>query len=190
MIIDLKDKFLELQKLNEAARKSKLEKAYIDKYLEMRKDMRDDEINIPFEEEYQLEDIEELSDWSGIQCLASDIYDKMEIDNSLDYIQDYIDEKCTKMARIPEELEKTMLEVMGEDLRKYFTILLALEDHMIRIANIREEFVKELDDPAYIFRSYFDIITTSDYLRLSLVEDFILKQGAFCEINTEQKNQN
>ena len=93
MIIDLKDKFLELQKLNEAARKSKLEKAYIDKYLEMRKDMRDDEINIPFEEEYQLEDIEELSDWSGIQCLASDIYDKMEIDNSLDYIQDYIDEK-------------------------------------------------------------------------------------------------
>ena len=61
MIIDLKDKFLELQKLNEAARKSKLEKAYIDKYLEMRKDMRDDEINIPFEEEYQLEDIEELS---------------------------------------------------------------------------------------------------------------------------------
>jgi hypothetical protein len=94
------------------------------------------------------------------------------------------------MARIPEELEKTMLEVMGEDLRKYFTILLALEDHMIRIADIREEFVRELDDPAYIFRSYFDIITTGDYLRLSLVEDFILKQGAFSEVDTEQKNKN
>ena len=188
MIIDLKDKFLELQRINAAARRSRIEKDYLEKYIEMRKDMRDDEINIPFEEEYTLEDVNEISDWSAIQCLATDIYDKMEVDNDLEYVQKYIDEKCKKLARIPEELEKTMIKLMGKDLRRYFTLLLALEDHMIRISNIREEFVKQIDDPSYIFQSYFDTITTGDYLRLSLVEDFILKQGAFGELKQENKS--
>ena len=54
-----------------------------------------------------------------------------------------------------------------------------LEDGMIKIAEFREEYSEAVENDLYVFTSYLDLLTTGDYLRLSLVEDFLLNQGAF-----------
>ena len=183
MIIDLKDKFDELKKENEVKKNNQVEKKFSSEYFTLREELSDNNFCKLMNFKYVTLNIkgsmveEEL--WNPIQCLAVDIYHNSNNEEKLDEIRSYISKICNSVEPISGEIHDYLLEALGPEYEEYFNILVLIESSMIKIANFRSKYVKEINNDLYVFTSYLDLLTTGDYLRLSLIEDFILSLGAF-----------
>ena len=188
-IIDLKDMFKSLAEKNSKIKNKEIEEEYIEKYIDLRKKLSGNKFCPLINFRYGLMDSDidfsHIENWNSIQMLGGEIYDNHpDLDRLLD-IKSYIVKICNSIDSAPEEVNDYLLGFIDEEYGVYFNLLLIIEDSMIKIAEFREKYVEEVNDSKYVFASYLDFLTTGDYLRLSLIEDFVLDQGAFAELKDD-----
>ena len=183
MIIDLKEVFKKISEENIKLKNKEIENQYILDYIELRKAISDNNFCKMFNFRYSIADDKiDFSDsekWNSIQMMAGEIYDNHLNDAYLEDVKKYIYRVCESLDPVSDEIEEYLSKHIGEKNKIYCNLLLIVEDSMIKIAEFREKYVEEINDGKYVFSSYLDFLTTGDYLRLSLIEDFVLDQGAF-----------
>ena len=186
MIIDLKDKFLDLRKETEENRREKTHQEYLLKYLNLRDEWRSEAENIcnVFLDKYEVDEDDEYyeDDWSSLILLCNDVYDYSAMIDELNLLKEYVKDKATLYN---DEIDLSLKENMDEKYHEYIPILIRIEKIMHLIVDLRDEFVEKIKDNSFIFKSKFDQLTLNDYMRISLLEDLILEQGAFIDIEED-----
>jgi hypothetical protein len=180
MIIDLKEKFLKLREETELSRKEKLHQDYLNRYLDLREEWVSSDNNVCnlFSDRYSFDNSDGF-DWCSLTSLCDDIYDVAGVPGKTDIIREYIRERADLLDDLSKEVQDSLELALDEKIHPFIKVLVGVEKIMVSIAELRDEFGKKLDDNVFLLKSQFDSLTTGDYLRISIMEDLVLEEGAF-----------
>ena len=183
MLIDLTEKFLKLREENKLKEKDAIHDKYLKEYLDLRQSWVSSDNNVCnlFLDKYSDYEFDE-DDWSSLIWLCEDVFQYSQLPEKMEMLKEYI------KSRIPllEDVDiSDVKDNISEEYHEFLPLLVKVEEQMFEIAQLREFFGIEIKDNAYAFKSKFDTMSSADYLRLSLLEDFLLEQGAFIPMDEE-----
>lgn len=181
MLIDLTEKFLKIRRENKLLRNREIEESLFKEYILLREELSKNKFceALKFKYPTKKEDINEEENWNQIQLLANDIFFNSQDKKYLENLKEDIKTTCSSIESVTEEINDFISVSVDAEYEPFFNFLLIIEDSMVKISNFREYYIEQTEDETYVFTSKLDLILTGDYLRLSLLEDFILDQGFF-----------
>ena len=178
MIIDLTEKFNQIRKSNEEKRDILTHTEYLEKYYNVRKIICKSGLEVLLREEYDnVFDIYEEDEWSKLASLSVDLYEAE--DDLFDYYENLFEKLNMEMVERFGDIGHERYHLFDEESIKFSKVLIEIDRLMMMVARFRENFCKKISDESFIFSSYLDYIVTSDYLKLSILENFIMQHGHF-----------
>lgn len=180
MIIDLTEKFNKLRKENENIRNERFHSEYLEKYYKVRKVISKSPLNILLRSEYQnVFDLHEESDWCEVITLAGDLYEaEFEL---YDYFENLLKKINQDMVNQSGQIDESRKDSFDDESILYAKVLLEVDRLAMIVARFRENFIDRVTCSTFAFSTYLDYIVTSDYLKITLIEDFIMQNGHFSE---------